>query len=264
MAYKSVVCVLALAALGGCGGEYILTAPDVVALPGENAPVVVRLQRREFWVHCPPTEGVAITFRTADGQLRCARTDEDGYAAVGMPVPEEPSRQVLQMHLQDSLGYTASGAVSVFVLQPDRPVAVVDLDSLPAAAPQAESAAQALARVARGAQIVYVSGELGDAPTRARQRLADRACPVGAVLPWGKRHAWYARLIRAYRQAEILPALRHRLEKLRWGVTADAKAAERLKAAGLDVLLVGGGNPASARPVKSWAELKLPSPAGTP
>ncbi len=43
------ILVLAAAMLGGCSGEYIFTAPDAVVLACQDAPVVVRLQRREVW-----------------------------------------------------------------------------------------------------------------------------------------------------------------------------------------------------------------------
>ena len=69
-----------LALVGGCSGEYLLTAPDVAALAGEPAPMVVRVQRREFWFHAPAQADAAVMFRLAGGRLQCAHTDKSGSA----------------------------------------------------------------------------------------------------------------------------------------------------------------------------------------
>ena len=94
-------CLLAVGA--GCSGEYILVAPDVAALPGGTAPVVLRLQRREFWFHAPPEEGAAVRYNLAGGAVRCARTDEAGYACVPVGVPSKPGRYRVGLHYQDEL-----------------------------------------------------------------------------------------------------------------------------------------------------------------
>ena len=94
--------------VGGCGGEFLLAAPDAVGLPGSTVPVVVRLRRREFWRHVPPVRDAAITFRRGAGPLRCARTDKAGYAGIGVELPGRPGRYEIALHHQDAKGDTIS------------------------------------------------------------------------------------------------------------------------------------------------------------
>ena len=175
--------IFALAVAGGCGGEYVMTAPDVPALPGEDAPVVVRLQRQEFWFYWPPINDAAVTFRS-DGHVRCARTDKHGYAAAGFPAPDEPGVVRVALHHQDSLGYTVSGQVHVFALSPDRPVAAVDMDSRPAGGKALNAAAEALGRIARKGQMIYLTQDCAAEPGQAHGVLDVAGLPPGPVVPW--------------------------------------------------------------------------------
>ena len=258
MPFRSMFPVFLLGALAGCSGEYILTAADSVALPGEPAAVVVRLQRREFWFHCPPVRGAAITFRDQCGNLRCARTDKHGYAAVAIPAPESPGSYTVELHLQDSLGYTVSGRALIFVLDPGRPVVAVDADSLPAEVGPAQAAGKALARLARSAQVVYLSEALRGAPERARRRLSQMGCPSGPVIGWRHRPTLRRRLGGKSAGPGPLAMLKRRLPKLTCAVTANPAAAEALKRAGLKVCLVGARRQLDGvQQVASWAELAL-------
>ena len=248
-----------LAALGGCGGEYIITAPDVAALPGEQAPAVVRLQRREFWLYCPPIADAAIMFRSADGALRCARTDKAGYAAVGIDAPDQPGLYAVALHHQDSLGYTASGTMSLSVLSADKPVVAVDVDSLPAGGRKRDLAAEALGRIAREAQIVYLTHRNAGSPAKARERLKGLDCPAGAILPWRPQPKWHQRLPWRRRGGSALAALRQRFGKLQWAVTADADVAREFDKAGIRPLVVEApARVEAADYFKSWPDLNLP------
>ena len=252
--------VLLLGSLAGCSGEYILTAADAVALPGRPVPVVVRLQRREFWFYCPPVRDAAITFRGQDGRLKCARTDKQGYAAVSFPAPKAPGSYTLALHLQDTLGYSASGQVRVFVLPPDRPVILVDADSLPDEGDAAGAAAQAIGRLAKGACIVYLTEARRGTPGRAREILAALGCPPGPVVGWRRRPSLRRRLGRKPPAPGVLASLKHRLPRLTCAVTADPVAVEALRAAKLKVCLVGvPGRVQGVQHVESWAALKLPA-----
>jgi len=190
MLWRWTLLLLAAPLAGGCGGEYLLIGPDVVALPGENAPLVVRLQRREFWLYWPPMRDAAVTFRSDGGELRCARTDKHGYAVTGFPAPAEPSVVRVALHHQDELGYAAAGHVHVFALSPEVPIVAVDMDCLPLGGNQAASAAEALRRIGKQAQIVYFTQHCSAAPEYAHQALEKaagrRMLPGTPVIPSGE------------------------------------------------------------------------------
>ncbi|MFW6154092.1 MAG: hypothetical protein ACOC95_02650, partial [Planctomycetota bacterium] len=87
--------------LGGCGGEYLVALPDVVAAEGQTARVAARLRRREVWRLAPPVADAAVTVRMDGGRRRAAFTDDDGYAAVDLAAPETPGRYTLTLRHQD-------------------------------------------------------------------------------------------------------------------------------------------------------------------
>ncbi len=258
---------LVLAALlGGCGGEYVLTAPDVLGLPGKPAPAVVRLQRREFWLHAPPCQDAAIVFRLGEEQMQCARTDEAGYAAVGVLLPDRPGRYRLSLHHQETLGDAVSGQALVYVLAADRAVVAVELDGLPAEGKAVAEAAAALERIAGQAQLVYATQDSAARPELARQFLLKAGYPDGPVLPCVLADPWYSRWPGQRRQeAGMLGELRQRLPAFRWAVTARAETAEALQRAGLRVILVGDRSAGveGARSVAGWGELSIPAAGPT-
>ncbi|HET6429337.1 MAG TPA: hypothetical protein VFJ30_13055 [Phycisphaerae bacterium] len=263
MTYRLMLLALALPALGGCGGGYILTAPDTTAVAGQAAPVVVRLQRQEFWLHCPPVPDAPMTFRLADGQVWCARSDKRGYAAVALPAPAEPGRHEVKVHLQDNFGDTVAGAMSLYVLPADRPVVAVDLDCLPADPDRAGPAVEALKRVGATSEIVYLSQEHGTSPAAAHALLDGLGCPDGAVVPWKADDPWYARMPLPWRKpASSVPAsLRARIPGLWAAVSSNPAAVDRFKEAGLKAVLVG--ETVEARPdeqTETWPNLILSKP----
>jgi hypothetical protein len=245
----------------GCGGEYIVTAPDTVGTAGEEATVVVRLQRREFATLKPPVEDAAITLKLAGRSVCCAFTDEDGYAAIEVELPERPGRHVARLHHQDMWGDEMVGQAAIYALPPDRPVVLADLDSLPRG-DRAGEAAAALERLAERAELVYVTCARAGSPEAAR-RVVDEAgyregpvvpCPPGGTLTDWSRH-----------EVDALAALRRRLAGLKWAVTADAGKARTFLRAGLNVLAVGGfevdrpeAATAEVRSFDSWTKLYFP------
>lgn len=253
---RRVVLSFMAALVGGCGGEFILTAPDAVGLPGEPAPVVVRLQRREFWFHAPPVGDAAITFRRDDGPVLAARTDSFGYAAIGVELPARPGRYQLRLHHQDSQADTVSGTAAMYVLAPNVPIAAVDLDSLPSGYRAAAEAAAALMRIRKRAQLIYLTQRHAGAPARAHQLLSEGGYPDSAVVAYTASESRWRK-----RRPGALDALRQRLPGLRWGVAGDDDPAEAFADAGLVVLGVAdrSAREASNFFFADWALLRLPA-----
>ncbi len=261
MTYRFALIVVALSPLLGCGGGYILTAPDTPALTGGDAPVVVRLQRREFWVYCPPVDRAPLTFHQADQPLRCARTDRKGYAAVVLPVPDEAGRAEVTIHLQDTLGDTTDGSMSIYALPADRPIIAVDMDSLPAEPAQVAAGADVLNRAAATTGIIYLSERLGASPSLAHRLLKEMGFPDGPVVPW-KPAGPLLRLPWRKRGPGMLAGLKDRMPKLWAGISANPIAGRRFRQAGLKVLLVGSiPVEDGAEQFDSWSNVILSIPS---
>ena len=262
---RRVILAVVAALAGGCGGEYIVTAPDAVALPGQTAAVVVRLRRSELWKYAPPSRQASIT-ASLGRVVRAARTDKHGYAAVGVPAPARPGQYQVALSHQDLWGDTATGAATLYVLDPNFPVAAVDLDSLPGGK-KARAAAAALERIAARVQIIYVTRRYAGRPQRADRALLRGGYPDSAVVPLGRLRAWYDMRWWKQRADPALAALRRRLPGLKWGISAEDDEAEIFLRAALTVLAVGKFKVEGPRPegtevhsFKSWAQLTLPAP----
>ena len=68
---RAMIAILALSAwVGGCGGQYVLTVPDQVALAGAEAGLGVRLERSSFLWMTSSVEDEAVQFQVAGGALR--------------------------------------------------------------------------------------------------------------------------------------------------------------------------------------------------
>ncbi len=251
--------VLAALVVGGCGGEYILTAPDAAVLAGQDAPVVMRLQRREVWRYAPPQAGAAITFRLGEGPPQCARTDKAGYAALSIKAPSRPGRYDVALYHQDINGDSARGLAAIYVLDPDKPLAMVDMDSLPRNDKSAGQAAGALVRMQLTAQVIYVTKKYAGRPARARELLIEHGYPDGPVVPYSRTRQWWRWRRRG--GSDAMEELLQRFPKLRWGVTTDDDAAEAFGNAGLKILLVGKEKVSveEVERFESWADLKITS-----
>jgi len=267
---KRMCAFLTAAMLGGCGGELILTAPDAVGLPGEPAVTVVRVQRREIWRYAPPAEGAAVTARIGPDMLRSGRTDSSGYAAVALPAPRQPGRNEVKISHQDLWGDEATAVAFLYVMDPDRPVLAVDMDSLPTGKAGGE-AVGALACLAEEAQILYVSQEKAGDPHGAHAKLDAAGLPDGPVIPWIKSSRWKDALPWRKDSMPSLAALRGRLPRMSWAVAAEDDEAEEFLRSGLSVLAVGSfavravpAEGARVVHVKSWSEVKLPPPEPSP
>ncbi len=133
----TLVILAALAAgAAGCGaqgillgteGEYLLTVRDAVAPPGEEVPLVARLQQGDL---LRGRQGHVLRFKRGENLFKAAETDDEGVARVTF-TPEVPGDHVFTVEV------AAAGLpddppdprdLLVACRPPDTPMAVVDLD----------------------------------------------------------------------------------------------------------------------------------------
>ena len=251
--------------LSGCSGEYILTAPDVVCPAGEKAALIFRLQRREFWKITPPKKNATVMVHLPDGTVRCALTDENGYAAVAFIVPSRCGVYQVRFYYQDVEGQELSAKGNVYSLSMDDRFVVVDMDSLPRNGPDLSSACLALKRLSRNAQLIYVSEKLGYTPATARGLLRIRGYPEGPVVYFNKiprwyqyrlsRQGWRVRAVKPTRTDDALTHLYNRLKKPTYAITADDLTARTFLNIGMKVIFVGRNGIGEAMTVNSWEEV---------
>ncbi|MFP4054482.1 MAG: hypothetical protein ACLFV7_11540 [Phycisphaerae bacterium] len=260
---------LAVAALAGCGGEYTLTVPDSVTPAGEDAPVVLRLQRNDFLVLDLPVEQAAMRLRAGKGIERGAYTDRHGYAGTTVPVPQEPGVYTLQVDHQDSeYGDEVHGTGRVYVWQKDRPIVAVDLDCVPLA----EAAASAgLSKLAQTASIAYFTREPVSRHDTLHEQLRTGGFPDGPILLW-KRQKWHLERGKwgiptievETRLVSELSEMRKTFPMLRTGIAGCPLGARAFSEAGMRTVLVGDiSAPKGEGPlirVPGWGELGSVSP----
>jgi len=259
---------LGLLGAGGCGGNYILTVPDQLASPGEAATVVVRLQRNDFFVLAPAIKRAAMRMRIADGPERDAFTDDLGYAAAAVLVPDKPGTYPLTVLHMDSWGDEIGAKASVHVWQADRPVVAVDLDCLPGLLiGGSQLAPRALQHVLAGASVLYLTRSGASRHGRLRQGLARAGYPAGPILSW-QRQYWHVvrdgryynmpRIVVENRLVSQLPDLRKMFPNMTTGVCDSALAAEAFAGAGMRVVFVGAWAPKVKTELvrrNTWADL---------
>lgn len=191
----------------GCGGYYIMSAPDTLAAQDEAAVAVARLQRNDFFVLAMAVPKAAIRFRvlpgdanpdnrTERGPLRAAHTDDLGYAGVHIPmvdapVRNQPGKYQLRVAMLDAEGEEIVRVVPLYVWDPARAVVAVDLDSLPGGVLYAsDEAVRAVRTLAANAHVIYLTRR--DEPTmrRLHDRLESGGFPDGPILQWQRKH-WH-------------------------------------------------------------------------
>jgi hypothetical protein len=255
---------LLCAGLAGCGGQYILTVPDQVAAAGRPTPVVVRLQRSEFWLLSRSVDDMPLRFVIDDGPQRAAYTDALGYAETLVQAPNAPGRHEMAVALQDDEGDEASVRGPVYVWDPNARAVAVDLDALPRRGRPAQAATDALRRIARQARICYFTRRPVAEHRAAHDELAERGRPDGPILLW-QRERWHLvrgrwklpRIVVETRLVSQLPALRERFAGLTTGVCTTVLARKAFAEAGLRCLCVGSGDacPKDAVGYRDWADL---------
>jgi hypothetical protein len=266
----------------GCGGGYVLTAPDSLACFDGQVQAVVRLQRKELpWV-TPPAQAAPLRFQVADGPLRSARTDKNGCASVAIPAPKTAGVYPLTVALQDIEGREETWELRAFVWDPAHPVIAVDLDAVPLGGREIVEARSALLRLSGQAYILYLSNQPVSRFPSLRATMEAAGLPEGPILPW-REERWWEKDWREkdwrekdwWRSQVVSPLseLRKEFPKLQVGIAGSEMAVQGFQTAGMKCLVVGstkstgfgiwGGQGPATRPSgfseltveASWAEL---------
>ncbi len=257
---------LGLWVLSGCGGYYTLTAGDHVAATGEEAPIVVRLQRNDFFVLNLAVKQAAMRFQAADGPQRAAYTDKLGYAGTTVPAPVEPGRYTLRVDHMDFEGEEVAAETALYVWPADVPLLAVEADTLPEDGDdQLQEARQALEEVTQHASVVYLTRDGPDKHEELHQQLTDAGYPDGPILLW-QRQRWHIvrggrwnwpRVVVENRLISQLLELRKRFPNLSQGICTSKLAAKAFAEAGLRAVIVGDAGSQTDQDIgrESWGEL---------
>lgn len=262
--FRMSIAVVLSAALGGCGGHYILTVPDQIAPAGGDATTVVRLQRNDFFVLSLPVKDAPIRFRVAEGKERAAHSDKLGYAGTTVSVPATVGRHVLNVDLQDR-GDEIHTEAPVYVWDPDRPILAVDLDTLPQIwAEEIDQARPALQSLAGRMNILYVTRRPVSEHAAAHEMLAGLKYPDGPVLLW-QRERWHIvrsgwrlpKIVIETRMVSQLAELRKTFKNLETGLCTGWLAARGFAGAGMRCVIVGSAKVDAPNVTRreSWMDL---------
>ena len=253
--------------MAGCGGHYILTAPDQIAPAGGDAPVVVRLQRNDFFVLDLAWKDEPITFRIHIGDERNAWTDDLGYAGALVPAPEAPGNYAMSIYYKDPDGEELIGQAPVYVWDSDGPIIAIDVDALPMSdfEGDATDAVEAVTRMAKAANIIYMTRRDVKDHAWVHEILELGGYPSGPVLKWRSQRYGIARdtsgrvpmLKIESRLVSQLGQLKDAFDGLTAGITDNTLSAQAFADAGLSVHMVGwAADPVGVEVSRtSWAEL---------
>lgn len=236
----------------GCGGEYILNVPDQVAPARGQVPVVVRLQRNDFFVLALGVGNEGIGF-SMDGKVRRhAFTDPDGYAGVSLPAPARPGTYPVHVRCQDRNGREVDAEAQLHVWEPKRTIIAVDLDCLPTiGSSEFAPARTALQQLAVKANILYLTRRAVMKHSDAHEFLINSRYPDGPILVW-RRKSWHyvsrgrfrmPRITVERRLVSQLPLLREQFSGLNVGICTGKSGARGFAEAGLRCIVVGRATP---------------------
>ncbi len=267
---RTIIPVTILAAmLCGCGGQYILTAPDQYAPAGGEAEAVLRLERNDFFVLSLPVKELPLRMWVDDGPQRAAYTDKLGYFAAAVPVPDSPGRYTLQVHLQDREGEELSGSAPVYVWDESVEVVAVELAALPMSGDAAAAAASAMTRLGEDARFAYMTREPVSVHDRLHEQLTAAGYPDGPILLW-EREYWHwvheewwkaPRIVVESRLVSQIGSMKRTFANLRTGVCRSTLAAKAFAGQGLRIVIVdaAGVTPDAGAGevvhVSSWSDL---------
>jgi len=268
--YVLALCLLGgLLGSGGCGssfGEYILTVPDMVAPAGSEGVAVVRLQRNDFFVLAPPVKQAAIRLAVGQERQRGAYTDDLGYAGTTLPVPSTLGRYELKVAHLDRWGDEVIATAKAYVWDPNAPAVAVDLDCLSdLSLGFSKQSLLALGRVAKGANILYLTRRRVSGHAELHKRLLGAGYRDGPILEWRRQH-WHIvregkynlpRVVVESRLVSQLPDLREMLPGLTMGICRDSLSAKAFAESGMTVVIVGDAGVDAKDVIRraSWSDL---------
>lgn len=264
---RAIFLLACLSAAGGCGGNYTVTAPDLIAPAGGEGVAVVRLRRYEVLMIPAPVQDAAVRLQVADEIERGAYTDKLGYAGTTVPVPAEPGLYTLKISHMDAWGDEVFANAKAYVWDANAPTVAVDLDSLPGLGRfLSKSQGPALREAVRGANVVYLTRTGAKSHPWLHLKLKQAGYPDGPILEW-QRQYWHIvrdgkyynmpRVIVESRLVSQLPDLRKMLPGLTVGICDGRLAAKAFGGSGMKVVVVGGAGVEGDRVVRraSWADL---------
>ena len=286
---------LLLLSSSGCGGYYILTVPDQLVRTGGRVVPVVRLQRNDFFVLAlamprqPMRFRVYSTYESAEtaannkpvekslhGPVRVCSSDKIGYSAVEIPMYENPisnrpGKYYLKVALQDYEGEQIAAIVPLYVWDSQKAVVAVDLDGIPHEGfPGSEDAAEALQKIARTSNILYLTRKGHRTQQSNHDRLGRDGFPQGPILLWQRKNVHIVRsgklripkIVVESRLESQLPQLRMDFPKLSTGICTSPLAAKTFVEAGMKCVVVSNdwvtGSTISHR--KNWQDLTAQGP----
>jgi len=252
---------------GGCGGNYVLTVPDMVAPASGKAVAVVRLQRADFLYVPMAVKNALIQLQVGDEPHRGAYTDALGYAGTTLPAPAKPGRYKLQASHSDHWGDEVRAESWAYVWDANAPAVAVDLDCLPGMSLGfSKQSSLALVRAAKGANILYLTRRSSSSHAKLHAQLAKAGYPDGPILEW-QRQYWHIvrdgkyynmpRVVVENRLVSQLPDIRAMLPGLTMGICEDSLAAKAFAESNMRVVVVGSAQVEAKDVVRraSWSEL---------
>jgi hypothetical protein len=247
--------VLAVVAMGGCGGQFIIKAPDLVAPIGGHAAAVVQIQRTELAFLPLAVADATVCLQIGDSPLRAARSDKHGYIVATVPVPSQEGVYTMVIRHQNIDGEEASAGVPAYVWDPNGKIVAVEFDCLPEKGKDAEDARAALHRLAAGGRLLYLIAKDYVQSEPLHEFLETRGYPDGPILPWrpGGRFS---------KPVSPLPPLRETFPALGLGICHSQEAADAFLRAGMSCVLLGKTRAESPEVTirLSWAELAAKGP----
>jgi len=164
---------------------------DAITVPGQPAELRLKVERSGWRFWRPDVKDTPVRF-TATGSTLSARTDRDGVAHASLPGSLAVG---VYSYVAEPEGRSDAAASSrVWVLDPARPLAVVDIDGTLSTLPswlvpfrghKAKAYAdspQLLNELARTHQIVYLTARDDNLDAKTRAFLALRGFPAGPVI----------------------------------------------------------------------------------
>lgn len=110
------------------GGQEIISAFDVLALPGESISLEAKLEGAGLWGFRPDISGGELVFRRDGEEAGRARTDDDGRAKLVLSRAAEGESLVKVARASEKLSSDASAELFIAVRTAETPMVIVDID----------------------------------------------------------------------------------------------------------------------------------------